>query len=323
MAQQMNVDLAECFAEMADLLDIESANPFRVRAYRNAARLLPTLARGVDDMLTGGEDLTRLPGIGEDLARKIAEFVETGHLKALDRLKHGLPEHLIDLLQVRGLGPKRVHTLYHELGVEDLQSLRQAVEAHRLQSLPGFGAKSEQAILRALADVHPRHRWPRSETQPVAERLCRFLEDIEGVRQVVVAGSYRRHAPTVGDLDILITAENGRAIMQKLRGHNTVAQVVSSGETRTTVILDSGLQVDVRVVPQISFGAALVYFTGSKAFNIALRYLAGRQGLKINEYGVFRDDTRIAGRTEEEVFDAVGLPWIPPQEREDSRRVHP
>lgn len=318
---QLNTDLAEGFTEMADLLEIESANPFRVRAYRNAARLLPTLSRGVDVMLADGEDLTRLPGIGDDLARKIAEFVETGHLKALDRLKHDLPEHLTDLLQVHGLGPKRVHALYHELGIDNLQSLRQAAEAHRLQSLPGFGAKTEKAILRALAEVRPRHRWPCSEAKPSAERLCRFLEDMEGVDRVVVAGSYRRQAPTVGDLDILVTAERGRPVMQRLRDYAAVDQVVSSGDTRTTVILDSGLQVDVRVVPQASFGAALVYFTGSKTFNIALRYLAGRQGLKINEYGVFRGDQRIAGRTEKEVLAAVGLPWIAPEERESSESI--
>jgi len=320
---QINADVAECFAEMADLLEIESANPFRVRAYRNAARLLPTLSRGVDAMLANGEDLTELPGIGEDLARKIGEFVETGHLKALDRLKRGLPEHLTDLLQVRGLGPRRVHALYHELGIDNLQSLREAAQAHQLQSLTGFGARTEASILRALAEVRPSHRWPHAEVEPIAERLRRFLEGLDGVDQAVVAGSYRRHSPTVGDLDILITAERGGPVMQKLRDHEAVDQVVSSGDTRTTVILDSGLQVDVRVVPKVSFGAALVYFTGSKTFNIALRYRAGRQGLKINEYGVFRGDKRIAGRTEEDVFAAVGLEWVAPEEREDSSRIQP
>lgn len=311
----LNAEIAERFEEMADLLDIEAANPFRVRAYRTAARLLQTLPKGVDAMLAEGVDMTELPGIGDDLAAKIREVVDTGHLAALERLKRDLPEHLTDLLHIRGLGPKRVHALYHELGIDDLDKLRKAAEGGRLRDLAGFGPKTEAMILRELAAAPPRERWRWKDAEPVARRITAFLKSVPGVKDVVVAGSFRRRAETVGDLDILVTAQRGSPVMRHLVGHHEVGQVLASGPTRATVILKSGLQVDVRVVPQVSFGAALHYFTGSRAHNIAVRTLATRRGLKINEYGVFRDGQRIAGRTEEEVFAAVGLPWIPPERR--------
>ena len=317
----LNGEIAERFEEMADLLDIEAANPFRVRAYRTAARLLQTLPKGVDAMLAEGMDLTELPGIGDDLAAKIREVVDTGHLAALERLKRDLPEHLIDLLHIRGLGPKRVHALYHERGIDDLHKLRLAAEAGKLRDLAGFGPKTEAMILRELASAPPKERWRWEDAEPVAKRFTAFLQSVEGVKDVVVAGSFRRRAETVGDLDILVTAQRGSPVMQRLIQHDDVSQVLASGPTRATVILKSGLQVDVRVVPQVSFGAALHYFTGSRAHNIAVRTLATKRGLKINEYGVFRDGQRIAGRTEEEVFDAVGLPWIPPERRVGGEEV--
>lgn len=318
---EMNAEIADRFDEMADLLEIEAANPFRVRAYRNAARLLRTLPRGVDEMLAAGEDLTGLPGIGDDLAAKIGEFVSSGHLAALDRLKRELPEHLADLLHVRGLGPKRVHALYHELGIDSLDKLRAAAEAGRLQALHGFGPKTTATILAELAALRPaeRRRW--ADAEPVAEGLLGFIRAIDGVRSAVVAGSFRRHLETVGDLDILVVAQRGSPIMQRLGDHAEVDAILERGGTRASLRLRSGLQVDVRVVPAVSFGAALHYFTGSRAHNIAVRTLAVKRGLKINEYGVFRDGQRVGGRTEEEVFAAVGLPLIPPELREDRGEI--
>lgn len=317
----LNAEIADRFDELADLLEIEAANPFRVRAYRNAAGLLRTLPRDVDELLAKGEDLTELPGIGDDLAGKIGEFVESGHLKALDRIKREVPPHLADLLNIRGLGPKRVHALYHELGIDSLEGLEKAARAGKLESLPGFGPKTQATIVKELgAMTKPeRRRW--ADAEPVANELKGYLAGIKGVRGVVVAGSFRRHLETVGDLDILVTARRDSPVMQRLGEHGAVAQVVSRGSTRSTVILRSGLQVDVRVVPQVSFGAALHYFTGSRAHNIAVRTLAVKQGLKINEYGVFRDGERVAGRKEEEVFASVGLPWIPPEMREDRGEI--
>lgn len=317
----LNDEIADRFAELADLLEIEAANPFRVRAYRNASSLLRTLPRDVDEMLANGADLTDLPGIGDDLAAKIREFVDSGHLKALDRIKREVPPHLADLLHVRGLGPKRVHAVYHELGIDSLEGLEKAARAGKLESLPGFGAKTQANILSELAAMTKpaRRRW--ADVEPVANALERDLAAIKGVGDVVVAGSFRRHLETVGDLDILVTARRDSPVMQRLGEHGEVAKVVSRGSTRSTVILRSGLQVDVRVVPQVSFGAALHYFTGSRAHNIAVRTLAVKQGLKINEYGVFRDGERIAGRREEEVFASLGLPWIPPELREDRGEI--
>jgi len=272
-------------------------------------------------MLAKGADLTDLPGIGDDLAAKIREFVDSGHLKALDRIKREVPPHLADLLHVRGLGPKRVHAVYHELGIDSLEGLEKAARAGKLESLPGFGAKTQANVLSELAAMTrpARRRW--ADVEPVANELERDLAAIKGVRDVVVAGSFRRHLETVGDLDILVTARRDSPVMQRLGEHGEVAKVVSRGSTRSTVILRSGLQVDVRVVPQVSFGAALHYFTGSRAHNIAVRTLAVKQGLKINEYGVFRDGERIAGRKEDEVFASVGLPWIPPELREDRGEI--
>ncbi|HET20387.1 MAG TPA: DNA polymerase/3'-5' exonuclease PolX [Chromatiales bacterium] len=317
----LNAEIADRFDELADLLEIEAANPFRVRAYRNASSLLRTLPKDVDEMLAKGADLTDLPGIGDDLAAKIREFVDSGHLKALDRIKREVPPHLADLLHVRGLGPKRVHAVYHELGIDSLEGLEKAARAGKLESLPGFGAKTQANVLSELAAMTrpARRRW--ADVEPVANELERDLAAIKGVRDVVVAGSFRRHLETVGDLDILVTARRDSPVMQRLGEHGEVAKVVSRGSTRSTVILRSGLQVDVRVVPQVSFGAALHYFTGSRAHNIAVRTLAVKQGLKINEYGVFRDGERIAGRKEDEVFASVGLPWIPPELREDRGEI--
>jgi len=317
---ELNVEIADRFDALADLLEIEAANPFRVRAYRNAASVLRDLPRG-DEMLAAGEDLTELPGIGDDLAAKIREFVDTGHLKALDRLQSELPAHLTDLLHVRGLGPKRVHALYHELGIDSLEALGAAARAGKLRTLHGFGAKTEAMVLGELAALTSteRRRW--ADVEPLAARLTAFLGGIAGVKDVVVAGSFRRHLETVGDLDILVTAQRDSPVMRRLGDYEEVAQVLSSGGTRSTVILRSGLQVDVRVVPRVSFGAALHYFTGSRAHNIAVRILAVKKGLKINEYGVFRDGERIAGRTEDEVFATVDLPWIPPELREDRGEI--
>lgn len=312
-----NEDVAAIFDEMADLLEIEGDNPYRVRAYRNAARTVRHLGRELADMVERGEDLTRLPGIGKELAAKIREIVATGHARALDKLHRRVPASLEALLKIPGLGPKRVRALYHELHIKSLKQLEDAVRRGRLRQLPGFGPKTEQRILENLAAHRTAEkRFLHSVARRYAEPLVAWLRDTPGVDRVVVAGSYRRGKETVGDLDILVTVRGNSPVMQRFTEYDEVADVVSRGTTRSTVYLRCGLQVDLRVVEQASFGAALHYFTGSRAHNIAIRHLGQQRGLKINEYGVFRGERRIAGESEESVYASVDLPWIPPELRE-------
>jgi DNA polymerase (family 10) len=312
-----NADIAAVFEEIADLLEIRNDNPFRVRAYRNAARQLQGMGVAAADLLARGDDLTELPGIGTDLAARIEEIVATGKCRLLDSLHRQLPHTVTELLKIRGLGPKRVRTLYQELDVQTLEQLARAAHDGRIRALPGFGAKTEQAILAAVSrQVKEQPRLKLAVAAQYATALQAWLQTLPGVQQVVVAGSYRRCRETVGDLDILVTADTA-GVMDQIVTYDEVSQVLASGPTRATLLLQSGLQVDVRVVEAACFGAALVYFTGSREHNIALRRLAQERKLKISEYGVFRGKRRTAGATEESVYRSVGLPWIEPELREN------
>jgi DNA polymerase (family 10) len=313
-----NADIAAVFERMADLLEIEEANPFRVRAYRRAAATIEELPASAADMLARGEDLTELPGIGEDLAGKIREIVETGRCGMLEEVEARTPSTLAVLTSIPGLGPKRVHLLHEALGVNTLEDLVRACEAGRVRALKGLGAGAEARILKEVGGrKESERRFKISAAEDFAAGLKAHLEAGPGVSRVVVAGSFRRRRESVGDLDILATCTDGPAAMEHFVAYAEVARVLAKGPTRATVVLKSGLQVDLRAVPEESYGAALVYFTGSKPHNIALRKLGQERGLKINEYGVFRKERAIAGRTEEEVYASVGLPWIPPELRED------
>jgi DNA polymerase (family 10) len=317
-----NADIANVFEEIADLLEIENANPFRVRAYRNAARQLQGMGVPAADMVAKSEDLTELPGIGDDLAAKIQEIVETGKCQFLEKLRKKTPPTITELLKIPGLGPKRVRALYHELDVHTLEQLARAARDGRIRKLPGFGEKTEQTILEAIsAHVEKQARFKLAVAAQYAEPLRKYLKKISGVNQAVLAGSYRRFKETVGDIDILVTAGNTENVMDRFVAYDEVKDVMAKGSTRATVILKSGLQVDVRVVNEDCFGAALQYFTGSKSHNIEIRRLAQERGLKISEYGVFKGEKRIAGDTEESVYRSVGLPWIPPELRENRGEI--
>lgn len=318
-----NAEVAALFYRMAELLEIEGANPFRVRAYRRAAATIEDLTQPVADLVAAGADLDQLPGIGEDLAGKIEEICATGKLQALAEVEARTPSALAALAAVPGLGPKRVKILHDALGVTSVDDLVRAAEAGQVQRLPKFGPRFEAKLLGALrkpASPEPK-RWRISTAEDFGAPLVRFLRTTPGVRDVVIAGSYRRRKDTVGDLDILATSDEGAVVTDRFVHYDEVSEVLAHGPTRATVLMGGGLQVDLRVVPEESFGAALVYFTGSKAHNIALRGLAQDKGLKINEYGVFRGKARIAGRTEAEVYAAVGLPLIPPELREDRGEI--
>jgi DNA polymerase (family 10) len=317
-----NADIAAIFTEIADLLEIEGANPFRIRAYRNAALTIGTLPQEASVLIEQGDDLTRLPGIGEDLSAKIREIVTSGRCTQLDRLHKELPAAVTELLHIPGIGPKRVKTLYHDLDIQTVEQLYRAAHDGRIRELPGFGEKTEQNILQAVeAHVSLARRFKLAVVAQYAEALRAWLLKEPGVEQVTVAGSFRRMRETVGDIDILVTASPKSPVMQRFTTYEEVADVLSSGTTRASVVLKSGLQVDLRVVAKESYGAALHYFTGSKAHNIAIRRIAQKTGLKINEYGVFRGNKRVAGDTEESVFRSVGLPFIPPELRENRGEI--
>jgi DNA polymerase (family 10) len=313
-----NAEIAAMFDQAAELLEIQGENQFRVRAYRRAARVIEGLPQSVRSLLSAGRDLSELPGIGKDLAGKIGDIVQTGHFTLLDSLKKELPGELGDMAALPGLGPKRAKLLYDKLKVRTLDDLRRVLKTGRLRELKGFGPIIGRKLSEALQKPRAEKRFKLSVAEAEAEALVGFLRN--GGR-IVVAGSYRRRRDTVGDLDVLVTTENGPAVGDKLVRYENVAEVLAHGPTRTTVILRSGIQVDVRAVPEESYGAALIYFTGSKAHNIALRGLAIARDWKLNEYGLFAGKRRVAGATEEGVYKKLGLAFVPPELREDRGEV--
>ena len=349
-----NADIAAVLSKMADLLEIEGANVFRVRAYRNAARTIASLPWSVADILAEHKNLPKLPGIGEDLAGKIKEIVMTGTLSQLKEIEARLPPDLSQLMKIPSLGPRRVQAIHEKLHISSLDELEKAAREGKIQALFGFGKKTEEKILEEIEQKKEKKEGVKLVVaEEVASSLVDYLHKVEGVLEVVVAGSYRRKKEVVGDLDILATVrhlprprtqprlqpqiqpriqpqvqpliqprpQHSSPVMQRFVEYEDVDKVVSKGETRTTVILRSGLQVDLRVVPEESYGAALHYFTGSQAHNIAIRRLGIKAGLKVNEYGVFKGEELIAGRTEEEIFRSVGLPSIEPELREDRGEI--
>jgi DNA polymerase (family 10) len=317
-----NADISAVFEEIADLLEIRGDNPFRIRAYRNAARTVGELGQDLAALVARGRDLPKLPGIGADLAGKIAEIGRTGTCALLERLHRELPAAITELLRIPGLGPKRVKLLHDALKVDTVEALRRAAGAGRIRELPGFGEKTESRIREVLAARGAAsQRLKLAVAAQYAAALETWLGRAPGARKVTVAGSCRRMRETVGDLDVLVAAAVGGPVTERLLAYDEVKSVLARGQTRSSVTLKSGLQVDLRVVPPESYGAALHYFTGSKAHNIAIRRLGQARGLKINEYGVFRGTRRIAGDTEESVYRAVGLPYIEPELREDRGEI--
>jgi DNA polymerase (family X) len=317
-----NADIAAIFETIADLLEIQDANPFRVRAYRNAARIVGDSARDFKASVEKGEDLKGLPGIGADLAAKIHEIIETGTCALVERLRSELPPAITELLKMPGLGPKKVKALHQRLNVHTVEELRQAACEGRIRDLPGFGARTEERILQGIeARAGEARRFRLAMAAQYADALLAYLKRVPGVEQVAPAGSFRRMKETVGDLDVLVTTRSTGPVMERFTHYDEVRELLSSGPTRASAMLRCGLQVDLRAVARESFGAALCYFTGSKAHNIVLRRLAQERSLKLNEYGVFRGDERIAGDTEESVYRCVDLPYIPPELREDRGEI--
>ena len=313
-----NPDIARLFDEVADLLEIQDANPFRVRAYRNAARTIRDFPEPLADLVHDGtKPLTEIPGIGDDLAEKITEIVTTGELSLHKQLAKKLPAGLLDLLRIPGLGPKRVKLLHKKLKVKSAADLAKALDAGKVQKLKGFGPKMEEKLRAGLGQAQvTERRMLLNEAETQAGATVAYLEAAGGIDQIAVAGSYRRRRETIGDLDILVTSDASAAVMDRFTRYGEVAEVISKGDTRATVKLRGGLQVDLRAVEPAAYGAALQYFTGSKAHNVELRKIAQEQGYKLNEYGLFKGTRRVAGKTEEEIYAKLGLDWMPPELRE-------
>jgi DNA polymerase (family 10) len=305
-----NADIARAFDEIADLLELEGANPFRIRAYRNAARVVGELQLDLAARLAEGGELPKLAGIGEDLAAKIGEICSTGTCEALEELRGHFPPGITELLRLPGLGPKRAALLHEKLHVDSLEDLKRAAGSGKLREVPGFGEKTEQKLLEAVeARLSKSRRFKLAVAAQYAEPFAKYLG-------ATVAGSYRRMKETVGDLDFLIASTKPAEAIERFVKYAEVKDILARGTTKASVVLASGIQADLRVVAPESFGAALHYFTGSKAHNIAVRRMGMALGLKVNEYGVFRGTKCIAGKTEESVYAAVGLPYIEPELRE-------
>ena len=324
-----NEQIANTLEQLANLLEITGSNPFRLRAYRNGARVIRDLPQAVASLVESGSDLTKLDGIGKGVAEKCHELIETGRLSQMDEILETVPESVLDLLNVPGLGPKKAATLYNDLNIENLDMLKAACEANQVQTLPKFGAKTELAILEGIAiaaAANERILWASADKLVV--RLRDHMDGCQAIERLEFAGSYRRGKETVGDLDLLVDSEDATAVMDHFGDFAEIVSVIARGETKMSVRLEGEFQVDLRVVPAESFGAALQYFTGSKDHNVQVRGRAKKIGLRINEWGVFQtekdgqpiektdEQPSIAGKTEQDVYAALGLPWFEPELRE-------
>jgi DNA polymerase (family 10) len=331
-----NADVARALTLLADLLEIQGANPFRIRAYRNAVNTVDGLSRPLHDMVAGGEDLTELPGIGDNVAAHIIELLETGSIDRLREVEAEIPRSLVELMELGGVGPKKAKKLFDELDVRTVDDLAAAIEAGTVQGLEGFGEKSVQKIGRAIGRYRERTgRFRIDEVEGLIAGVLEHMKDAPGVERLEVAGSLRRRKETIGDVDLLAQCKgDGTPAVDHFNAYGGAARAEAAGPTKGSIVLQSGLQVDLRVVPARSFGAALVYFTGSKDHNVNIRTRAVRDGLRVNEWGIFRipegadpetmgkeDGERLAGKTEKEVYKALGMAWVPPDLRENRGEV--
>ncbi len=317
-----NARIAAMFDKIADLYELSGENEFRVRSYRNAARTVKNLSHRMEDLVEQGQGLTKFPNIGKSIEAKIKEAVHSGTIKRLEELESGFPEEITLLMQIPQLGARKAMQLHKELGIGNLEELKKACEENRVRELSGMGKKTEENILKGIQMLKSQSgRMLYHEASEYVGSLVRLLKDISEIKRMETAGSFRRRMETVGDLDVLIHASNRDKAINKLLKYKPIAEVIGKGREKTSVRLDSGLQIDFRFFDPKSFGAALLYFTGSKAHNIVLRKRAQNSGWKLNEYGLFEDHRLLAGRTEEDIYKKLSLPWIPPELREDRGEV--
>ena len=325
MGSVKNAEIARLFAEMAQLLEIKGESVFRVRAYERGAQNLETLAEDVAAVASRGE-LAKIPGIGKGLAAHVAEYLGSGTIAELDGIRKEVPRGLLALLEVRGLGPKTAKLLYDRLGIDSVEKLQQAAASGEILSVPGIREKTRENIVKGLAaHAAGQARLPLARALGVAEQIVAALRATGAVEAIEVAGSARRRRETVGDLDVLVTSGRAPRVIEAFAALPGATAILARGDTKVSLIHTVGeggatIQVDLRVVEPAAYGAALQYFTGSRDHNVRLREIAQRKGLKISEYGVFDERTgaRVAGATEAEVYEAVGLPWMPPELRENA-----
>jgi DNA polymerase (family 10) len=315
---QSNTEIAQVFSNIADLLDIKGEEWYRVRAYRRAAEAIAQYPEDLDTLWHEGR-LEEIPGVGKAIAGKVDELFRTGELQFYERLKSEIPDGVLSLLGIPGVGPRTVSLLYHELGLVSIPDVETAAHQHRLRDLKGLGAKSEERILEGIQMLHRiSGRYLLATALPVAEEIVAALGDCPGAHSVTPAGSLRRCTPTVGDIDILAASARPQEVVDYFVSLPQVSEVRSHGDTKATVYLDSGLQVDLMVLEEAHYGSLLQHFTGSKDHNAALRGLARRQGVSLSEYGFQHEDGTVTScATEEEVYGTLGLEWIPPELRED------
>ncbi len=317
-----NAQIADIFDEIADLLELQEANPFRVRSYRNAARTARGLTDRLEDLAAEDRNLSDLPNVGDSTAGKIREILQTGTCKRLEDLRGELPKGLTQVMRVEGMGPKKAMKLHKALGIESLDDLQKAVDEGEVRDVEGFGEKTERKIakgIRTLAKTSGRVLYKDAADQ--VEAFRRHIEGLDSVQRWRVVGSFRRAKETIGDMDVLVVAEDRAKAADELLGYDAISNVDSKGKEKVTVHLTGGLQMDLRFFEPASFGAAMLYFTGSKAHNIALRRIAQGKGWKLNEYGLFRGDRRLAGKEEQSVYARLNLAWIPPELREDRGEI--
>ena len=318
-----NLEIAKLFNEIADLLEIKDENVFKIRAYRRAAMNLESLTEEIESVAERG-GLTDIAGIGKDLAAKIGQALETGRIEYLEELRKEIPRGVVELMEIPGVGPKTAKMLFETLRVDSVEKLEALAQEGKLLGLPGIKQKTIENILKGIQVVkRGRERMLLGRALPLAREIVQALEKLPQVKKISMAGSLRRMRETVRDFDLLITSTKPAKVMEAFIALPQVAEVLAHGETKATVRHREGIQMDLRVVEPECFGAALQYFTGSKDHNIRVRELASRKGLKVSEYGVFNEATgrRIAGATEEEVYKAIGLPYMPPELREDTGEV--
>ncbi len=320
-----NYEIGKIISKLADLLDISGENQFKVRAYRNAAQSISNSSQSIPDMIKQGKDISKIPGIGKSIADNVKEYVETGYIKRLEEVEKNVPGELTEMMKMTQLGPSRVKSLYNELHITNINKLEEAAKNDKIKNLEGFGQKTQDNILEEIerykkeGSQKKRLKWAFAEE--ITHDFITYLKKHKDVKNISSAGSYRRKKETVGDMDILVTCNDAEKIMDHFVKYDEVRKVIAKGKTKSSVILKTGLQVDLRAVPEESYGAALLYFTGSKAHNVAIRGIAQDQHYKINEYGIYKSDERIAGNSENEMYKTIGLSYIVPELREDSGEI--
>ena len=321
MASLTNQEIAEILNHISQILDIQGENPFKIRAYIKASQTIANLTYQLASLEDMGK-ISELPGIGEGIAKKISELIQTGKLQYYEDLKKSKYAPLTKFLDIPGMGPKHAKLVHDKLGVKTVEALRKAAEDGRLKTLPGLGEKAEKNILQGIQQVQKyKERFPLAFIYPRAQAILEHMKGIKEIQQITLAGSLRRMRETIADVDILAASDQAEKVMEAFVRLPQTAKVVAKGHTKSSIATKDGFQVDLRVVPIQSFGAASHYFTGSKAHNIRIRSLGVDRGLKINEYGVFKKEKRIAGKTEQEIFDSVNLPYIAPELREDQGEI--